>query len=199
MGGENEVEYPTETMTTLANTKQTKWETDSTEGVKLIRDAIADAGSFGDIPELASYGAVFAEVRKIYLETMRGAKADLDAVAQGIKSSAQQMRDQDDNAGAAFLALWQRWESGPLASTANNEQASSTSTAQQAAETADTAETSSGVPADTETGETGPNPDTQSEGELPTTDTGDTPPEADDEPDTEPYDARDGQPDRPAY
>lgn len=179
MGDENEVEYPTETMTTLANTKQTKWETDSSEGVRLIRDALADKSSFGDIPDLASYGEVFAEVRKIYVETMRGAKSDLDAVAQGIKTSAQQMRDRDDDAGAAFLALWQRWESGPLESTANNEQAASTTTAQQAAQTADSAEAATGVPADTEQGpDAGANPNTQSEGEIPTTPSGDTPPES---------------------
>lgn len=180
MGDENQVEYPTETMTTLANTKQTKWETDSSEGVRLIRDALADKGSFGDIPHLASYGEVFAEVRKIYLETMRGAKSDLDAVAQGIKSSAKEMRDRDDNAGAAFLALWQRWESGPLESTANNEQAASTSGAQQAAQTADSAETASGGPVDPGQGpaDSGANPGTQSEGEIPTTPSGETPPES---------------------
>lgn len=170
----DEVEYPTETMNTLANTKQTKWENESTEGVRKIRDALADKGSFGEIPELASYGSVFAEVRKIYLETMRGAKSDLQAVAEGIKSSARQMRDQDDDAGAAFVALWQKWEHGPLDSTANNEQAASTSTAQQAAETADTAEQvtdesggESGVD-DGTSAEGGANPDTESEGEVPT-------------------------------
>lgn len=103
MSGENEVEYPTETMTTLANTKQTKWDTDATEGVKKIRDALADKSTFGDLPVLASYGSVFEEVRTIYLETMRGAKADLEAVAQGIRTSAQQMKDRDDQAGAAFV------------------------------------------------------------------------------------------------
>lgn len=176
----DEVEYPTETMNTLANTKQTKWETDSTEGVKKIRDALADQDSFGDIPELASYGEVFTEVRRIYLETMRGARTDLDAVAQGIKKSARQMRDQDDDAGAAFVALWQKWEHGPLDSTANNEQAASTTAAQEAAETADTAEAETGVPPESEqgeendtgendtTGQNDTNANTQSEGEVPT-------------------------------
>ena len=82
---------------------------------------------------------MFTEVRKIYLETMRGAKADLDAVAQGIKTSAQQMTDHDDAAGAAFLDLWQRWEQGPLESTRNHEQASSTG-AQPRPQTAEAAE-----------------------------------------------------------
>jgi len=136
----DDVEYPTEYMNTLANTRQTKWETDSTEGVKKIRDALADESSFGEVPALKSYGRVFTEVRTIYLETMRGAKADLDAVAQGIKTSAQQMTDNDDAAGAAFLALWQRWEQGPLESTSNQEAASSTAGAQEAAASADSAE-----------------------------------------------------------
>lgn len=199
MAGEDEVEYPTETMTTLANTKQTKWETDSTEGVRKIRDALADKDTFGDLPVLASYGAVFEEVRTIYLETMRGAKADLEAVAQGIRTSAQQMKDRDDQAGAAFVELWQRWENGPLESTRNHETASSTESAQTAAQTADSAEEQqqggqSGQTG-TEGGEipTGENPDTQSEGEMPTSDL----PPADDDPDTTTYDATSGQPQSP--
>ena len=193
MSGENEVEYPTETMTTLANTKQTKWDTDATEGVKKIRDALADKDTFGDLPVLASYGSVFEEVRTIYLETMRGAKADLEAVAQGIRTSAQQMKDRDDQAGAAFVELWQRWENGPLESTRNHETASSTESAQTAAETAAAAEQpQGGEPGQpgTEGGEipTGENPDTQSEGEMPTSD---VPPASDE--DTTTYDATSGQ------
>ncbi|MDT0215631.1 hypothetical protein Q9R29_17200 [Rothia sp. ARF10] len=202
MAGEDEVEYPTETMTTLANTKQTKWETDATEGVRKIRDALADKDTFGDLPVLAAYGAVFEEVRTIYLETMRGAKADLDAVAQGIRTSAQQMKDRDDQAGAAFVELWQRWENGPLESTRNHETASSTESAQTAAETADAAENTQGGqpgqtgPGVTEGGEipSGENPDTQSEGAMPT---GDAPPAPDDDPDTTTYDATSGQPQSP--
>lgn len=197
MSGENEVEYPTETMTTLANTKQTKWDTDATEGVKKIRDALADKDTFGDLPVLASYGSVFEEVRTIYLETMRGAKADLEAVAQGIRTSAQQMKDRDDQAGAAFVELWQRWENGPLESTRNHETASSTESAQTAAETAAAAEQpQGGEPGQpgTEGGEipTGENPDTQSEGEMPTSD---VPPASDE--DTTTYDATSGQPQSP--
>jgi hypothetical protein len=202
VAGEDEVEYPTETMTTLANTKQTKWETDATEGVRKIRDALADKDTFGDLPVLAAYGAVFEEVRTIYLETMRGAKADLDAVAQGIRTSAQQMKDRDDQAGAAFVELWQRWENGPLESTRNHETASSTESAQTAAETADAAENPQGGqpgqtgPGVTEGGEipSGENPDTQSEGAMPT---GDAPPAPDDDPDTTTYDATSGQPQSP--
>ena len=200
MSGENEVEYPTETMTTLANTKQTKWDTDATEGVKKIRDALADKSTFGDLPVLASYGSVFEEVRTIYLETMRGARADLEAVAQGIRTSAQQMKDRDDQAGAAFVELWQRWENGPLESTRNHETASSTESAQTAAETADAAENpqggESGQPGQTgsEGGEipTGDNPDTQSEGEMPTSD---VPPASGE--DTTTHDATSGQPQSP--
>ena len=98
MAGENEVEYPTQTMTDLANTRQTRWEADATEGVRKIRDAVADKDTFGDLPVLAAYGSVFEEVRTIYLETLRGAKDDLDAVAEGIRTSAQQMQDRDDQA-----------------------------------------------------------------------------------------------------
>lgn len=145
----DQVEYPTEYMNSLANTRQTTWAEDSTEGVRRIRDALADRSTFGDLPELAAYGTVFEEVRTIYLETLRGAKDDLDAVAQGIRTSAQQMRDRDDQAGAAFLELWQRWENGPLASTRNHEQASSTQSAQAAAQTAESAEAAtSGTAAD---------------------------------------------------
>jgi len=196
--GEDEVEYPTETMTTLANTRQTKWETDSTEGVRKIRDALADKDTFGDLPVLASYGAVFEEVRTIYLETMRGAKADLDAVAQGIRTSAQQMKDRDDQAGAAFVELWQRWENGPLESTRNHEQASSTESAQTAAQTADAAETggtspdgtgAEGTPA--EGGEVPTGGDTRDEGAIPT---GDTAPAGEDE---TTHDATSGQPQSP--
>src|SRR5688500_17401946 len=136
----DEVEYPTEYMNSLANTRQTTWAEDSTEGVRRIRDALADRSTFGDLPELAAYGTVFEEVRTIYIETLRGVKDDLDAVAQGIRTSAQQMRDRDDQAGAAFLELWQRWENGPLASTRNHEQASSTQSAQAAAQTAESSE-----------------------------------------------------------
>jgi hypothetical protein len=200
VSGENEVEYPTETMTTLANTKQTKWDTDATEGVKKIRDALADKSTFGDLPVLASYGSVFEEVRTIYLETMRGAKADLEAVAEGIRTSAQQMKDRDDQAGAAFVELWQRWENGPLESTRNHEQASSTESAQTAAETADSAQAGGAAPDGTpaEGGEipTGENPDTQSEGAIPT---GDAPPASDDDPDTTTYDATSGQPQSPYF
>ena len=198
MSGENEVEYPTETMTTLANTKQTKWDTDATEGVKKIRDALADKGTFGDLPVLASYGSVFEEVRTIYLETMRGAKADLEAVAQGIRTSAQQMKDRDDQAGAAFVELWQRWENGPLESTRNHEQASSTESAQTAAQTADAAETGGTAPDGTgaEGGEvpTAEGGDTRDEGAIPTSE---TPPSTDGDADTTTYDATSGQPQSP--
>ncbi len=173
----DEVEYPTEYMNTLANTRQTKWAEDSTEGVRKIRDALADKGSFGELPELAAYGAVFEEVRTIYLETLRGAKDDLDAVARGIRTSAQQMQDRDDQAGQAFVELWQRWENGPLASTQNHEQASSTESAQTAAQTAESAEAATtgthegGAPAVDEPGST------REEGAVPTgTPTSDTPP-----------------------
>lgn len=207
MSGENEVEYPTETMTTLANTKQTKWDTDATEGVKKIRDALADKSTFGDLPVLASYGSVFEEVRTIYLETMRGAKADLEAVAEGIRTSAQQMKDRDDQAGAAFVELWQRWENGPLESTRNHEQASSTESAQSAAETADSAENpEGGEPGQTgQTGQGGTDggeipaeedPNTQSEGAMPT---GEAPADSDDDPDTTTYDATSGRTSPPTY
>lgn len=169
-GGDENAEYPTAYMNSLANTKQTRWETDSTDGIKYLRDALADESSFGDIPALASYGRVFTEVRKIYLETMRGAKADLDAVAQGIKTSAQQMTDNDDAAGAAFVALWQKWEDGPLDTTRNHEQAASTADAQQAAEDADAAQTAPQAEVPTEPGAadgTGANPDTRDEGAVP--------------------------------
>lgn len=194
MAGEDEVEYPTETMTSLANTKQTKWETDATEGVRKIRDALADKDTFGDLPVLASYGAVFEEVRTIYLETMRGAKADLDAVAQGIRTSAQQMKDRDDQAGAAFVELWQRWENGPLESTRNHETASSTESAQTAAETVDAADAATGTePGQPEGTTPGVDPQTQSEGAMPT---GDATPAAGDS-DTTTHDATSGQPQSP--
>ncbi|MFC7489263.1 MULTISPECIES: hypothetical protein [unclassified Knoellia] len=169
MAGED-VEYPTEYMNTLANTKQTKWENDSTDGIKYLRDALADESSFGDVPALASYGRVFTEVRTIYLETMRGAKSDLDAVAQGIKTSAQQMANNDDAAGAAFLALWQRWENGPLDTTRHHEQAASTTGAQQAAADADAAEAApegAAPPEPAATDDAGANPDTRDEGAVP--------------------------------
>lgn len=170
-GGDENAEYPTAYMNILANTRQTRWETDSTDGIKYLRDAVADENSFGDVPALASYGRVFTEVRKIYLETMRGAKTDLDAVAQGIKTSAQQMTDNDDAAGEAFLALWSKWEQGPLTSTANQEEAASSTTAQDAAAEADAAETApeGEVPTDdpAATDDPGANPDTRSEGAVP--------------------------------
>lgn len=194
--GEN-AEYPTAYMNSLANTRQTRWETDSTDGIKAIRDALADESSFGDVPALASYGRVFTEVRKIYLETMRGAKADLDAVAQGIKTSAKQMTDNDDEAGAAFVALWSKWQQGPLDSTRNHEAASSTASAQQAAAETDSVETGPDgeVPTDDSGSATdsGANPDTGNEGEIPV----DAPPPEDDDPDTEQYDASSGQPESP--
>ena len=178
MSGENEVEYPTETMTTLANTKQTKWDADATEGVRKLRDALADRSTFGDLPVLASYGSVFEEVRTIYLETVRGAKADLEAVAQGIRTSAQQMKDRDDQAGAAFVELWQRWQNGPLESTRSHQQAASTESAQTAAQTADAAEGGTQPAGDagagTPIGETGDaqdeTSDTRDEGAIPTGD-----------------------------
>lgn len=170
-GGDENAEYPTAYMNSLANTRQTRWETESTEGIKYLRDALADEGSFGDVPALASYGRVFTEVRKIYLETMRGAKTDLDAVAQGIKTSAQQMTDNDDAAGAAFVALWQKWEDGPLDTTRNHEQAASTTSAQQAAADADAAQTAPEgevSPGPGATDDAGANPDTRDEGAVPT-------------------------------
>lgn len=195
-GGDENAEYPTAYMNSLANTKQTRWETDSTDGIKYLRDALADENSFGDVPALASYGRVFSEVRKIYLETMRGAKNDLDAVAKGIKTSAKQMTDNDDEAGAAFVALWQKWEQGPLESTRNHEQAASSSTAQDAAAEADAAEAApegevpTGEPGATD--DSGANTDTRGEGEVPA----EAPPE-DDDPDTGQYDASSGRPDSP--
>jgi hypothetical protein len=168
----DEVEYPTEYMTSLANTRQTRWDTDSSEGIKKIRDALADESSFGEVPVLASYGRVFSEVRKIYLETLRCARLDLDSLAQGIKTSARQMKDNDDAAGAAFLELWQRWEQGPLESTRHQSEASSTQAAQDAAADADSAEGATGALPQGEVPDvddsTVANPDTRSEGEIPT-------------------------------
>lgn len=184
MAGED-VEYPTEYMNTLANTRQTNWENASTDGLAKLRDAAADETTFGDLQGLKDYGRVFAEVRTIYIETMRGAKADLDAVAEGIKTSARQMKDHDDAAGAAFVELWQKWEQGPLESTSNHEEASSTPAAQEAAATAAAAETPAETPggevptgAETPGGEvpTGDNPDTQAEGEVPVNGPGQEPP-----------------------
>ncbi|EAP99654.1 hypothetical protein JNB_05784 [Janibacter sp. HTCC2649] len=179
MAGED-VEYPTEYMNTLANTRQTTWETSSHDGLVKIRDGAADEASFGDLQRLKDYGRVFTEVRQIYVETMRGAKADLDAVAEGIKTSARQMKDHDDTAGAAFVELWQKWERGPLESTSNQEQASSTPAAQEAAATAASAETPGAETPGEQTpgGEvpTGENPDTQSEGEVPVSGPGQEPP-----------------------
>ena len=196
----DDVEYPTEYMNSLANTRQTRWDTDSSEGIKKIRDALADESSFGDVPELASYGRVFKQVRTIYLETMRGAKGDLDAVAQGIKTSARQMTDNDDAAGAAFLDLWQKWEHGPLDSTRNQEQASSTPQAQEAAVDADAAAGATGEGSDAEvpTGDDGSNPDTRDEGEIPAASGQDAPPPGSDgDPDTSAYDVTTGRPDSP--
>lgn len=166
--GSEDAEYPTDYMNSLANTRQTRWDADSSDGIKSIRDALADQDSFGDVPALASYGRVFTEVRKVYLETMRGAKSDLDAVAKGIKTSAQQMTDNDDEAGAAFVALWQKWEQGPLDSTRNHEEAASTTGAQQAAAETDAAESApaTDVPTDQPVVDA-PNEDTSDEGALP--------------------------------
>ena len=63
--GSEDAEYPTAYMNSLANTRQTRWDADSSDGIKAIRDALADESSFGDVPALASYGRVFTEVRKI--------------------------------------------------------------------------------------------------------------------------------------
>lgn len=177
VAGDENVDYPTEYMNDLANTRQTRWETDSSEGVKKIRDALADEDTFGDLPALASYGRIFAQVRTIYLETMRGAKSDLDAVARGIKSSAREMTDNDDAAGAAFVALWDKWENGPLDSTRNQEQATNTDAAQTAAQDVAAASepaTESEGDADGEVPVDGSadanpsgDPDTESEGEIP--------------------------------
>lgn len=166
--GSEDAEYPTAYMNRLANTRQTRWDTDASDGIKFIRDALADENSFGDVPALASYGRVFTEVRKIYLETMRGAKTDLDAVAKGIKTSAQQMTDNDDEAGAAFVALWQKWEQGPLDSIRNHEEAASTTGAQHAAAETDAAESTpvADVPTD-EPGADASSEDTSDEGALP--------------------------------
>ena len=176
---EGDVEYPTEYMNTLANTRQTRWETASDDGIEKIRDAYADESSFGEVPSLKSYGRVFAEVRTIYLETIRGAKADLDAVAMGIKTSAQQMKDNDDAAGAAFVELWQRWEQGPLESQSTHQEASSTPAAQEAAANAAAIgpETETETPgAEVPTDESGGATDTQSEGVVPVAGPTDEPP-----------------------
>ncbi|PRY56307.1 hypothetical protein BCF74_11924 [Knoellia remsis] len=132
--------YPTGYMTQLAQTKQSKWETEATLGVEKVRDGIATQESFGQIPSLAKYAATFEQARREYTGLMRGAKLDLEAVADGIKKSAKQMQDNDDRAGEAFLALWSRWENGPLQSTQNRQEAGSTPEAQEAAQTVNDAQ-----------------------------------------------------------
>lgn len=168
--GAEDIHYPTVHMRDVAGKALTKWEKDAGDTHSTINDAAAAKGSFGDIPALAQYGSVFDQVKGVYLEAMKGVKDDLVAVAEGISKSAQHTSDKDDEAEAALVALWQKWDRGPLESERRRDEAAATPEAQAAAAATDQAEVATGASPDSETPVEPPsaNPDSRDEGAVST-------------------------------
>ncbi|MFC7488009.1 hypothetical protein ACOCJ7_18405 [Knoellia sp. CPCC 206453] len=169
MGGED-IHYPTAHMRSVASKARTDWEKDAGSTHSTLNGAAAAKDSFGDIPVLAQYGSVFDQVKGIYVKAMEGVKTDLVAVADGITTSAKHTSDKDDEAEAALVALWQKWDRGPLESERQRDEAAATPEAQAAAAATDQAEVATGASPDSETPVEGPatNPDTRNEGAVPT-------------------------------
>ncbi len=168
--GDEDIHYPTAHMRSVASKARTDWEKDAHSTHSTIKDSYAAKDSFGDIPALAQYGAVFDQVKGIYVKAMEGVKTDLVAVAEGITTSAQHTSDKDDEAEAALVTLWQKWDRGPLESERQRDEAAATPEAQAAAAATDQAEVATGTSPDSETpaAEPAANPDTRTEGAVPT-------------------------------
>lgn len=126
-----DIRYPTEYMQQLAKTRQTRWPDEATTGRNKIKDNTLALEDFGKLEPFKVFGQVYMAARTVYLDTLDGVRQDLEAAADGIVTSAKQMNDRDDQAGAAFLTLKQRWESG-LANEHSQTSASQTKEVQQA-------------------------------------------------------------------
>ena len=110
--GSGSVSYSPDLMDDLGRRKQDQWAQDSVEAHQRLDSTALTADSVGPITALRRFGQVYAATRGVYLETLKGVQTDLDAIAQGLRRSAQEMRDRDDQAGAAFLALQRQWSRG---------------------------------------------------------------------------------------
>lgn len=129
--GTQGMSYPTDYMQTLATSRQKQWNTEAAASRAKIKDNSLRQEHFGDLGAFRAFGQVYMAARAIYLDTLKGVDEDLDAAAAGIVSSAKQMKDKDDEAGAAFIALRSRWANG-MASRAQQVAASGSAQAQQA-------------------------------------------------------------------
>ena len=116
---ETSASYPAEYMRQLAGDKQKQWDKISHEGKQALQQNGLGLGDFGDLNMFKSFGERYMAARELYLGALGAAKNDIDAIAEGIKQSAQTMTDHDVEAGAAFLALQRRWENGGMQSEAN--------------------------------------------------------------------------------
>lgn len=171
MGSEDEIYYPKATMGQVARRARENWDSDiSDNALAKINEPGANASLFGDIPDLAAYGRVFEQVKAVYVEALKGAKADLENVRTGIVESLANAEAQDEQAEAALVALWNRWNTSPQESERRREETEATPEVQEAAADTEAAQSATGAAPDSEQEPetaTTPNADTRDEGAIP--------------------------------
>ena len=107
-GPSSTVTYPP-VLSVLARDHETQWGETAGDQVTRAVNSLANQSTFGPNPTAQKFAAVYEAAKTEYTATLRGIRTDLQTAAQNLALAAQEMRDRDENAGAAFVTLLSRW------------------------------------------------------------------------------------------
>lgn len=129
------ISYPP-VLAVLGRDHEQTWREKAHEQVTRADNSLADKATFGGLPAAQTFATVYAAAVAEYTATLRGAQADLVTAAENLARAAEEMRNRDEDAGAAFVTLLGRWtDPEGFQSNQNREEAREGEQAQQGATT----------------------------------------------------------------
>lgn len=132
---DGQISYPS-VLSILGRDHEQSWREKAHEQVARADNTLAERSTFGGSAAAQTFASVYGAALAEYTATLRGARADLVTAAENLARAAEEMRNHDENAGAAFVTLLGRWAAPEgFQSTRNQEQARETEASQQGATT----------------------------------------------------------------
>lgn len=102
------VRYPS-VLSTLGKDHETNWRDTTHTELNRIKNGMADADTFGEIPAARAFGRVYVAAQRTYEATMAGIQEDLVAAGEALAKAGAEMRRRDEDAGSSFATLNARW------------------------------------------------------------------------------------------
>ena len=147
------ISYPS-VLSILGRDHEQTWREKAHDQVARVNNTMAERSTFGGSAAAQTFASVYGAALAEYTATLRGAQADLVTAAENLARAAEEMRNHDEDAGAAFVTLLGRWaDPEGFQSSRNQEQARDSVESQEGA-TAMAALAPEGAP--TGTGDGGP-------------------------------------------